>query len=110
MDKMQTKTTLVEDNRGEKIQGFSPNPTLSFVPVTLAPTETATTNPGEARIGTICFRAVGSSVDVYLNGETTKFMTFDSDYNWILVLNMAVTSITWKNNTGITLSLQRWGM
>lgn len=98
---------LVQDSLGNIIQGFSPDPAkVQAVQALRAGTKWGQTVTGWIAIA---FRATGD-VTMYLNTETTKTLTFDSDQIHVIVINSAITNVHFKNNGSATISLEVWGM
>jgi len=100
---------LTRDAGGTAIQGFTPNPDKCAAPVTIAAGATHTVSVGTEQLLCLLFQVSGD-VDVYLNGDTTKIMTYGAWQLHPLILNHMITSVNFVNAGTATVTLQRWGM
>ena len=89
------------------IQGFAPNPSMCQVPVTINAGATATVS-GTADMTVLAFNPSGP-VQVILNDQTTKYMTFEAGVISLIPLTMAVTSVKLKNPGSTAITVEIWG-
>lgn len=98
---------LTYDKGRAAIQGFAPVPSMAQVPVTINAAATAT----KSVVGMVAvqFRATGD-VRVYMNTDTTKYLTYEGLIQHTLVINPATTSLKFVNNGASAITLELWGM
>jgi hypothetical protein len=102
-----TTSSLPLDARDTRVQGFAPNIARTQAPVSISAGATATvTVTGWLAIS---FRPSGA-VQVYLNDQTTKYMTFNGEERQVLLLDGNVTAVKFKNPGTSALTLEVWGM
>jgi len=105
-----SKKGLAGNPGGEdvKIQGFSPRADMCQVPETI--TAGSTYSDLDISDMTVLAFRPSSDVQVILNGETTKYMTFDGAVTHVIPINNTITSISFKNAGSASLTLEIWGM
>lgn len=91
-----------------KIQGFSPRAEFCQVPETITAGSTYSDLDISDMTG-VAFRP-SADVQVYLNGYSTKYLTFDGAVTHVLPINNSITSIAFKNAGAASLTLELWGM
>ena len=98
---------LAYDKGHATIQGFAPVPAKATVPATIeaAATSTLTVTGWVA----VQFAASGD-VQVYLNTDTTKYMTYAGGEKHIIIIGPGVTSLNFKNAGAAAVTLELWGM
>jgi hypothetical protein len=99
---------MKRDNGGAAIQAFCPDPAMCQVPQAIANAATYTLERATIPISFIRFLSTGA-VQVYLNGQTTAYLTFQANTIYDLALDDNVTSISFVNNTGAGITLEIWG-
>ena len=98
---------LAYDKGHAAIQGFAPVPAKAQVPVTIDAAATSTLNV--TGWVAVMFNPSGD-VQIYMNSDTTKYVTYTGGERHIIIIGPGVTSINFKNAGASSVTLELWGM
>lgn len=103
------KYGLARDKKDPKIpvQGFAPRAEFCQVPQTVNAAATYSALD-VSDMSVLAFRPSGA-VQLILNAQTTKYMTFDAAMIHVIPLAADVTAVAFKNAGAAAITLEIWG-